>query len=469
MAVLSSTAIAAPERRVPLVVDLDDTLLRTDSAIETLFVLVRHRPSLVLLLPWYLLRGIAAFKRMLAQRALAEIRILPYRAGLLDFLKQEKKDGRYLALATAADQLVADRVARELGLFDAVFASDGKHNLSGARKRARLVDAFGDRGFDYIGDDASSPSWRAALHAWEADDAGLLQPDTSRRRSRTIAHLKALRPQHWVKNALVFLPLLVEHRLTTPNLLSAMAAFCAFSAAASAIYVVNDLFDLESDRAHPAKRSRSIANGDVPLVHAVIMVPLLLVIAWLIAAMLPPAFELVVAGYLLAMLLYSMRLKDLPIVDVLTLGGGYAARVIGGAYAIGAPPAPWLFAFAALLFMSLALIKRYAELMHASGEPFVRKPYSPGDRSILAVQGIAGAYAALALLALHITRPVADAGGARTWAAWSACVLLFAWVNYAWLCAHRGRIPHDPVTFAFTDRLSIVLLVAAGVAATVAA
>lgn len=465
---------------VPLVVDLDDTLLRTDSTLEALFLFVRQDPLAALMLPWRLLRGRAYLKQYLAQRALLDVKALPYRHELLAYLKAQKQRGRRVVLATGADRAVAGRVAQELGVFDLVFASDGIHNLNGERKRARLVAEFGEKGFDYVGDSRREDAvWRSARQALLADPT----PRIARRVARTtqLAHtfddrpvrlrtyLRALRPHHWVKNVLVFLPLMLAHRLYEPHLLvQGLLAFVAFSLCASGVYLLNDLMDLPFDRAHPQKKDRALPSGQIRLVHALALAPLLLTGALLVALALPAAFLATLSAYFVLMMIYSIRLKDVPILDGLTLALGYASRVAAGSIVLGLAPSIWLLAFCVLLFMSLALIKRYTELLtmeSVSGAEAHARGYLPNDRGIMAAQGIASGYLAVLILALYTNTNAMSPATGREASFWSICLLLFYWINYMWLTAQRGRMHHDPVAFALTDRVSQIVIAAMAVAA----
>jgi 4-hydroxybenzoate polyprenyltransferase len=469
---------------IPLAVDLDGTLVRTDCVIESLFVLARTRPLSLLKLPGWLLQGRAIFKQRLAALALPDVYLLPARAEVVTFLREQKRLGRTLILASAEDVAVAQAVEREFGLFDSVIASDGKVNLSGNHKRDRLVQLFGARGFDYLGNSAVDiPVWSAARHA--------LLATASTRLSRRLAgatpislvfresvarwqdYLHALRPQHWVKNGLIFLPLLTAHRIFDSGLLSrALLGFVAFSLCASAIYLMNDLFDLPSDRRDPHKRDRVLASGRIPLGHALLMLALLFLCAFAIGVALSLAFAAILVFYSLLMAIYSMRLKDIPLLDVSVLATGYALRVEAGAVATSIATSPWLLAFCALLFLSLALIKRYSELATLESESTSNvihvRGYLSTDKMIIAAQGIASGYLAVAVLALYTNTEMSHHWYPRHEFFWGICVLLMYWVSYLWLMATRGRIHDDPVTFALADRTSLWILAALGVFAALA-
>lgn len=463
---------ASGATEVPLVVDLDGSILRTDLLIESVFVLARGQPWALLLLPVWLLRGRAWLKAQLMRRAMPDIRALPRRTEVLDYLRAEKARGRHLLLATAADRSAAQRLADELGLFDAVAASDGHRNLRGERKRALLVERFGERGFDYLGNGRCDLAvWRSARSALLVGPSAALVERV--RRTTPVAqvfadanagisvYLQALRVHHWLKNVLVFVPLALTFSAADPQLIAqVLLAFFAFSLCASSVYLLNDLLDLPADRRHPHKKERMLASGRMPLLHALLMLPLILAAALAIGWSLLPAFAGLLALYFCLMLVYSLGLKDLPLIDVLVLATGYSLRVLSGALVAGLHPSPWLLTFSTLLFFSLALIKRYAELvLMESMSALAARGYRIADRGLLVAQGVASGYLAILVLALQTHGTLAQPQARQSPLFWALYLLLFYWVNYLWLMAQRGRMPDDPLLFAVTDRVSLAVAV----------
>lgn len=475
-------AVAAD--RVPLVVDLDGTLLRTESSIEAVLVLAHKSPLALFKLPAWLIKGRAYLKQRIAQLATPDVRTLPYRDDLLAFLRDQKQSGRVLVLATAADERLAQKIAGKVALFDAVLASDGTVNLAGERKRERLVAEFGERGFDYIGNSRQDlPVWRSARQALLVSPSRRLGRDVAtvtsvartfdERAARWTDYLQAMRLHHWVKNGLIFVPLAIAHRLLDLSLWGpALLGFVSFSLCASSIYVLNDLLDLRSDRKHPHKKERQFAAGQLPLAHALALLPVLLTSAFLLGARLPAPFPGVLGLYFSLMLAYSFRLKDVPIADVVTLASGYALRVAAGFVIVGMRPSAWLLAMCVFLFFSLALVKRYAELVILQSVTRTRsvraRGYRRRDEVIIVVQGIASGYLAVLVLALYANTQINDHFQARHEIFWLPCFLLFCWISYMWLMAARGRMHHDPVVFALKDRLSLWMLLAMGAVAVLA-
>lgn len=455
---------------VPLVVDLDGTLVQTDTLVESMFAAVRTNPLILLQVPLWLAGGRARLKQALAQQSAFEVRTLPVESDLLHHLRAEKSRGRRLVLATGADAKVAHAVVDPLHLFDAVLASDGRVNLSGQCKRERLVREFGERGFDYVGNSARDlPVWasarRALLVAASPRLAAAVQrvAEVERRfpggTRRLGDYLDAMRVRHWLKNMLVLVPLVAAHRLYDPALLTrALLAALCFSLAAAGVYLLNDLLDLRADREHPHKRHRALACGRVPLTHALLLFPGLWLAAALLSLWLPPPFLAALGSYVVLMIAYSMRLKDVAIVDTLLLAAGYTLRIQAGALAMQLAVSPWLLVCSMALFFGLALLKRYAELVMLrirAGRSVRIHAYRAGDATLVAGLGVASGCIAVTLLALYPAVGASDSLARRP--VWLVCALLLFWTGHMWLMAQRGHIHDEPVSFALRDRVSRVV------------
>lgn len=454
---------------MPLAVDLDGTLVRTDTLHENLLVLFKRAPWLLVLVPLWVLKGKAFFKAEVARRAALDASRLPYNEELLSWLQEEKARGRKLVLATAADRRIADGVAAHLGLFSDVYASDGTVNLSGARKLARLKETLGT--FDYAGNDAVDvPLWRESrqivvVHA----QAGVLKqarglgPQVHRVFERPgvgpRAWVKALRVHQWAKNALIFVPLLAAHRAAEPAmLLKAVLGFVAFSLCASSVYVLNDLLDLESDRRHPTKKKRPFAACDLPVSTGVVLAPLLLLAGAAVSfLLLPLAFAGLLGAYYVLTLAYSLRLKQVVMLDVLVLAGLYTVRIFGGALAVGVPTSSWLLMFSTFLFLSLALVKRLSEVrrLRLSNEEAAHgRGYLAQDYEQLASLGAASGQVSVLVLALYITSKEVTALYGHPERLWLLCPVMLYWVGRVWVLAHRGLVNEDPLVFALRDKVS---------------
>jgi 4-hydroxybenzoate polyprenyltransferase len=465
-----STSAPGGKRRPepPLVVDLDGTLIRSDLLIESMLLLAKQKPLRLLASIFWLSRGRACFKHRLAQEAEPDITTLPYDETLIAYLRSEKEKGRKIILATGADRDLAGKVADHLGLFDRILASNGVINLSGAVKRDRLVHEYQLQGFDYMGDGRRDGVVREAARVAvsPADGETIRQANGS---AQTTNHpqghhasLRALRPQQWLKNLLVFVPLILAHRLEDFDLLlRAVVAFAAFILCASGGYLFNDLLDLPGDRHHPQKKFRPLAAGELQPMHAlVLMLALPAVGAALALFLLPGRFFIALMAYYVTTVTYSLRLKDIVVLDVWILAGLYTLRALAGALAIRLSLSAWILAFFIFLFFSLALVKRYAELMTMNvvdGPGAHARAYLFEDRELLGGLGVASGIAAVLTLGIHIASR--NAGADWLQFAWADCALLLYAVAYLWLMAHRGRIVDDPLAFALNDRTSRILIV----------
>jgi 4-hydroxybenzoate polyprenyltransferase len=449
--VASERAIASP----PLVVDLDGTLLKTDLLAESVFALIRKHPWRMFILPFQILRGKAAFKHWVACRVSLDFHTLPWRTELIDRLRAERAGGRWLVLATGSDASLARQAADHLDLFDSVLSSDGTVNLSGACKRDRLIAEFGAAGFDYAssGDRLDLPVMKIARQTIgvEKDSA----PEK--------AWLKALRPSHWLKNLLVFVPLVAAHRFDSVALtLQSLFAFMAFGCCASCGYLFNDLMDLEADRHHPQKRLRPFASGALPLAYGFLAIPALLTIAVALTCIVSPVLTAILLAYFGLSATYTLHVKNVLVLDVLFLAGLYTVRILAGSAATGIWPSHWLLAFSIFLFFSLALVKRYSELVimrRAVGSQAKARAYELSDGELLAAMGIASGYLAVMVLALYIATDKAQSLYEIRELLWLLCPLLLYWISYIWLTAHRGNMTGDPVVFATKDPTSRILIV----------
>jgi 4-hydroxybenzoate polyprenyltransferase/phosphoserine phosphatase len=463
----------APELSRPLVVDLDGTLIRTDLLHESASQFLIRNPSRSLSILGWLPRGRAHLKAELAKRSQIDVSTLPLNEPLVAWLREQRAQGRSLILATASHRSLAEQMAARLGFFDDVLATDETVNLKSEAKRDALVKRFGERGFDYVGNEAADlPIWKSAANAIVVAGSPALVREVraignlSATFDRDLPHwtralLRAMRPHQWVKNLLLFVPLLAAHRYGSPDgLLQVLIAFVVFSMTASSVYLLNDLVDVSDDRHHARKRNRPFASGALSLLGGWLAWPALLVIAFAIAALaLPGLFVASLAVYFTLTVAYSLRLKQSPLVDVLSLASLYTLRIVAGAAAIAAPLSFWLLAFSMFIFLSLACIKRYSELKwaHIEGraERIPGRGYFPADFEIIALLGVAAGYNAVLVLALYIHDGRTAELYHRPEALWLLCPLLLYWISRAWLFTHRGWMNEDPIVFALKDRMSL--------------
>jgi len=454
----------------PLCVDLDGTLIRTDILVESVFALLKQNAFYLLLLPLWLFRGKSNLKHQIALRTEIDPRHLPYNSELLGFLRSQKQLGRRIVLATASNQKPAVNISEHLDIFSEVFASTPNTNLSGKRKLESLQDAFGDKGFDYVGDAMVDLAiWRRANRVYVANPSSRVKRRVGRELkverifgdsigSTSRSYLRALRIHQWMKNLLVFAPATMAHRLGEPELLAkCFVAFLSFGLCASSVYLLNDLLDLNEDRQHNTKRRRPFASGDIPVIHGVLLFPMLLVGAFVVASMLPLRFNLVLGIYYCVTLTYSLRLKRIPVLDVLLLAGLYTIRIIAGAAAAGLFASFWLLAFSVFLFLSLALLKRFTEiyaLLQAGQESAPGRGYLASDVETLAHFGTSSAYMAVLVLAFYINSTAVKGLYGRPELIWCLCPLLLYILTRLWLLARRSEMHDDPVVFVLRDRQS---------------
>jgi len=459
-----------PANELPLCVDLDGTLVRTDTLLESILTLLREKPIYLFMLPLWLVRGKAWFKHQIAKRVALDVESLPYHKPLLELLRRERANGRRLVLVSACDQALAQRVAEHVACFDAVYASHGRTNLKGREKLGVLLAQFGSGRFVYVGNSA------ADLSVWQqAGSAVVINPSSKVRRaiergnlrvdqvvddrpSRLLSFAKAVRIVQWSKNILLFVPLALAHRFTDPQrILHVACAFLAFSLCASAVYLLNDLLDLQADRRHAAKRNRAFAAGDLPLGLGLLMVPVLVALAGLPVAALRGPFIFWLLMYLLLTLAYLFWLKRLVLLDVIVLATLYTLRVLAGAAAAEVPISEWFAAFSLFFFLNLALVKRYCELRDLrldGGEEIAGRGYRSVDLEFLQGLGSSSAYLSCLVLALYINSPEVRELYSRPNALWLLIPLIVYWSSRVWLLANRGEMHEDPVVFTLTDKVS---------------
>jgi 4-hydroxybenzoate polyprenyltransferase len=459
----------APQRTPSTIcVDLDGTLVRTDTLLEGLLGVLRDPRNWTGLWCWPL-GARAVLKRRVAARSPLDPALLPYEQTLIDYLRAQRCQGRHLVLATAADRTIADSVNAHLQLFDEVIASDGVHNLKGRAKGDALAKRFGPGNFTYVGN-----SW-PDLHIWRqaggavlvnvpdrlSDKVAKITPVERRiddRPSRLSSFLKALRPHQWLKNVLVFLPILTANALRDGRAWTdATIMFTAFCATASAVYIINDLTDLAADRGHPRKRRRPFASGDLPLTIGLVTAPLLLVVG--IALGLAIGTAHVIAFYAVCSLAYSIKIKELPLVDIFMLALLYTVRVFGGAEASNYRLSTWFLALSIFLFLSLAIVKRVSELMDLKRRDLrtmVRRGYQAEDIAILQAMGVGASFVSALVLALFIQSDSVTARYTHPNLLWVTVPLVLFWQCRVWLSTARGYMHDDPIVYAARDWVSWV-------------
>jgi 4-hydroxybenzoate polyprenyltransferase/phosphoserine phosphatase len=454
---------------LPLVVDVDGTLIRGDLLHEAALQFVATRPFESWKLAVWLARGKAHLKSELAARIDPGVDNMPLRDETVAVIADAVTDGRPVYLASASDHRWVEPIAERINGIAGVMASDGEINLAGTAKAEALVARFGEKGFDYVGDArVDMPVWTAARRALLVSHAARFERGVRRRfpdmitvadaRPQPRSYLQALRPHQWAKNALVFLPVIAGHKLGDPlTLWLALLAFAAFSLAASSAYILNDLLDIPGDRDHPRKRNRPFAAGRIPVIHGIALSAALMAAALGVGMMLTSRFATVLVCYVILTLAYSLVLKRKLLIDVIVLGGLYTIRVLGGVAASGEQQSQWLLMFSLFLFLSLATVKRCSELVarRDAGKPAPPgRGYAIGDLAVLFPLAAAAGYAAVLIVTLYLSSPEVALLYAHPFRMWLICPLLLYWISRVLVLASRGEMHDDPVIFALTDRVS---------------
>ena len=480
------TGATALRAGVALCVDLDGTLVKSDTLLDTVLVVARQRPMELVHIPGWIAQGRAAFKRHLTELVKLDVEYLPYNRPLLEYLRQEYGEGREIYLATAADRELAERIAAYLGIFAGVLASDGATNLAGGNKLAAFRAKFGEN-FCYIGNARPDVELLAAcVSPMVANPDRALLAGMKRTGTVAVARfedrgavlrswLKAIRLHQWAKNMLIFVPLLLAHQWHLRTFGGAITGFFSFGMCASATYILNDLLDLEADRRHPRKRRRPFAAGDLSAIAGVMVMGLLMLSALALALALPHVFNALpgtavlaspysflgwLALYTTVTLSYSLYLKRKLLLDVFVLSGLYTVRIMAGSAATGIPMSPWLAGFGVFFFLSLAFVKRFSELegLRERGASVSNgRGYFVSDLEQLRALGTGAMYAAVVVLSIYINNPETNFLYAHPVRLWVVVPVLLLWLSQVWMLASRGEMHDDPVVFAITDKRSLLL------------
>jgi 4-hydroxybenzoate polyprenyltransferase/phosphoglycolate phosphatase-like HAD superfamily hydrolase len=459
--------------REVLVVDMDRTLLATDMTMEAVLAFLGKHPLKLFTLIGWALQGRSVLKARLAEAVMPGVALAPVNPEVLALVEERRAAGAHTVLASASNERVVAAVAERFGVFDTVMGATEANNFKGSAKADALDAAYGAGGYTYVGDSPSD------LKVWSRAGGVVTAgaPKGLRGRAEALgkpvrhlalasrepgaqarAFIKAMRPHQWSKNILIFVPLLAAQAFSVPVLLNALIAFVVFSMTASSVYVLNDLLDLDADRAHPRKRKRPFASGLVAIKDGLWLAPLLLLGAIALAiAFLPVPFLAVLGLYYIATLTYSFWLKQKIMVDVFLLAGLYTARIVAGGAATLIPMSPWLIGFSIFFFLALAIVKRLAELIdmvRANKPRSSKRDYSAQDLGMVQSLGAAAGFAAILVLNFYFTSPEATRFYAAPEYLWAVSPLLLFWMSRMLVLANRGEVDDDPIVFAAKDRTS---------------
>lgn len=452
--------------------DLDGTLIYSDMLWESLAVLLRQNPLYIFMVPIWFCSGRANLKRQIAARCTVDVALLPYNEPFVAYLRAERKRGRKLLLASASDRSLVEKVATYVGLFDEVLASDGQINLRGPAKVAALEAKFGRGGFDYAGNShVDVPVWAGSKNivlvntprtlATQLRAGGRVVAEFAGPPGRLKAACKALRPHQWVKNLIIFIPVITSHSLHNAMIRQhTILAFIAFCLFASGVYIFNDFFDLASDRQHATKRIRPLASGQLYLPWALIGGPALVVVSMIFALVLLPKFALVLLIYGALTLAYTLVLKEIVLLDVFVLAALYTMRLVAGHVVSGIAFSSWLLGFSMFIFLSLAMMKRLQELQsqRKREESTIKgRGYVVGDLEMVTSFGVASGYLSVLILALYVNSEQVKSLYHHPDVLLLICPLMMYWISRVWLLTHRGKLHDDPVLFAVKDTASYVV------------
>lgn len=461
-----------PEERPVLVVDLDGTLVRTDMLHESFWSAFGRDWRSPFLAVKALIGGRAALKRHLSEASQVDVTTLPYVAEVIAHIEDWRQSGGRTALVTAADQALAEAVAAHLGLFDEAHGSDGRTNLKGDAKARFLCDTFGEGRFAYMGDAVADLAvWRHAGAIITVNASGSVRHRAAAL-GKPIAHItsappalgalfKALRPHQWLKNVLVFLPILAAHRFDMATLAWGALAFVAFCFVASGVYLLNDLLDLGPDRAHPRKRQRPFASGRLRVAHGTWLAPAFMFSGLALSLPLGVDFLMLMLCYFVLTTAYSLHLKRRIVIDICVLAGLYTLRILAGGVATGIPISVWLFAFSIFFFFTLAAVKRQAELVDLAERgklSVVGRGYHVDDLPIMSMIGLGAGFVSVLVLALYINTPAVAVLYANPATLWGVFAVQLYWITRIVLITHRGQMHDDPVVFAVKDQTSRICL-----------
>lgn len=454
--------------KTPLVLDVDGTFLKTDLLYETFWAGLGKDPVGTITTSLKHLTDRAALKRALVDTAEIRTDLLPVNPEIKALAENAKATGRTVYLASASDEKLVQPLSDQYGL-GPVLASDGTRNLKGAAKAAALVARHGEGGFDYAGDSkADLKVWKKAQNAIVVGDRPGIEKTLARQGKTVMAYpggwamrdlIRALRPHQWVKNVLLFLPMLAAHRFDLDTALLVLLGIVAFSFAASTIYIVNDLLDLEADRLHPTKKTRPFASGAVPIQVGMVACLLLALLAFGLSALLGPAFLGVIVVYVITSLAYSLKLKRMRWVDIATLASLYTLRVVAGAAASQVEASVFMLVFIFPVFIALGCVKRLTELTLAtSDERLPGRGYGRTDRGdLLNVAGV-GTFGALLIFFLYSFSDQAVALYPTQWLIWVAMIPLAVWLIRMVALGYKGEQDYDPIVFAMKDKMGIGIL-----------
>ena len=464
------------DKDIPLVVDLDGTLLKTDLLYEAILLLFRKNPLYIFACLLWIIKGKVNFKNEVFKIVHLRYELLPFNKELLNYLQNESAKGRKLILATASLKSSAIEVAKIYPIFNEIYGTE-EVNLKGVNKLNYLVNKFGESKFDYIGNSAADLKiFGSSRYSYLVNPTRSLERKTKKILNHKyswksgnlnlLEYIKAIRAYQWIKNLLIFVPLITSHTFYDFNKVAfAVIGFLSFCLVASSGYIINDLFDLNSDRSHPRKQFRPFASGSLSILSGVILIFILFSAGLLIASQLGIPFIIILFVYFTISFSYSLYFKKIVLHDVFLLSMLYSIRVIAGAIAISVSISFWLIAFSTFIFLSLAFVKRYSELMKIGDETSLRergREYSRGDLGLLQILGVVSGYLSIVVFSLYIISPEVTVLYANPRILGGISFLFLYWISHIWFKTNRGEMTDDPIVFATKDLSSYIIVLMIG-------
>lgn len=461
-----------------LFVDLDGTLIKSDLLFECLVPIIKNYFYAIFLAPFWLLKGKAYLKDKFSDLVSINPEILPYNNNVLEYIRKEKENGSKIILATASNIKLAKSISDYLGIFDDVIASSKEENLKGKNKLNKIKSYIENNNinkeFSYIGDsEADVKIFNETNIPIVVGNKNVFNKIKSKNDKTTFVDgendfslkkfFKMIRTYQWVKNFLIFLPLILAHKFLDVNLLlKALVAFFSFSFLASSVYIINDIMDVESDRIHPSKKNRPIASGAVKISSALKVAFILMPLSFIISIFLGKEFLFVLLTYFITTSCYSFYLKKIMLVDILILSLLYTVRMFAGGVALNIYLSPWLFMFSMFFFFSLACAKRYSELYAVRNnlqDEIKGRGYQAQDLEQIQIFGSSSGYIAILIFALYIQSDISMKLYKTPSFFWALCPIMLYWISRVWLLSHRGQMTQDPIIFALKDKVSYVVLI----------
>lgn len=458
--------------KYPLCVDLDGTLIKSDALFESVIQLIKYNPLLIFILPFWLMKGKPNLKEEINKRIDFNASALPYNYELIEYIKEQKVNGRKVILATASHISIAEKVANHLAIFDEVFATKEGYNLKSAKKASILSKEFGNGQYVYAGDaKADYNVWNEAAGAIVVSNNNSFIDTVQKKYNVEKAFyqkvnlfnkiIKQIRVYQWIKNILLFLPIILAHSLSNINeLTNVIIGFFSFSISASFVYVLNDLLDLESDRSHPRKKNRPLASGDLPIQIGIALVPILFVIGVGLSFLLSFKFQIILISYIIITTAYSFNLKKIPILDIIVLAILFTSRIVAGAFAANVYLSMWILAFSMFFFMNLAVLKRYTELLVMKKKKEIEakgRGYTVEDMGLLLSIGPAAGFLSVLVFVLYINSNQATELYSEPLVLWLISPIFLYWISRIWHLSVRGMMTDDPIVFTGKDKVSYIV------------